>query len=83
MGVELFHALNRGVDKRTLFLDDQDRARFVHDIYEFNDSAPAGNAYRSFTIDKMMDLRNPSFCFMVCTYIHRVYFCAYQFIFNL
>lgn len=33
--------MNKGVDGRTIFLDDRDRARFVHDLYEFNDSAPA------------------------------------------
>ena len=54
----LYHALNRGVEKRTLFLDDQDRARFVHDMYEFNDTAPAGNAYRLF--HPMMEIRSPS-----------------------
>jgi putative transposase len=51
------HALNRGVEKRILFLDDQDRARFVHDLYEFNDTAPAGNAYRHFN---MMEIVSPS-----------------------
>lgn len=33
--------INRGVDGRTIFLDTQDYARFVHDLYEFNDTAPA------------------------------------------
>ncbi|OGG77393.1 hypothetical protein A3B35_01250 [Candidatus Kaiserbacteria bacterium RIFCSPLOWO2_01_FULL_54_24] len=44
--VELFHLLNRGVDKRQIFLDNQDRARFVHDLYEFNDSRSATNTIR-------------------------------------
>ncbi|MDO8555059.1 MAG: transposase [bacterium] len=35
--MELFHTLSRGVDKRDIFLDDQDRFRFVHDLFEFND----------------------------------------------
>jgi len=39
--MELYHALNRGVEKRTLFLDDKDRLRFVHNLYEFNNTAPA------------------------------------------
>jgi putative transposase len=39
--MELFHVLNRGIDGRNLFLDTQDYARFVHDLYEFNDTAPA------------------------------------------
>ena len=48
--MELFHVLNRGVEKRNLFLDDRDRFRFVHDLYEFNDSAPAPEftRYRDF-----------------------------------
>jgi putative transposase len=55
--VELYHVFNRGVEKRTIFLDNADHARFVHDLYEFNDTAPAGNSYRAYP---MMDLRNPS-----------------------
>lgn len=48
--MELFHALNRGVDKRNIFLDNRDRLRFVHDLYEFNDEAPAPEftKYRDF-----------------------------------
>ncbi|RJR14394.1 hypothetical protein C4585_00330 [Candidatus Parcubacteria bacterium] len=44
--MELYHVLNRGVEKRNIFLDSQDYARFVHDLYEFNDSAPAVNTRR-------------------------------------
>ena len=35
--MELFHVLNRGVDKRKIFLDNQDHFRFIHNLYEFND----------------------------------------------
>src|SRR3989344_2967232 len=35
--MELFHTLNRGVDKRQIFLDDRDYLRFIHNLYEFND----------------------------------------------
>lgn len=45
--MELYHCLNRGVDKRDIFMDDRDRARFVHDMYEFNDGSPARNIGRS------------------------------------
>ena len=45
--MELFHALNRGVDRRNIFLDDSDRLRFVHDLYEFNDTRPAEYPYRT------------------------------------
>lgn len=49
--MELYHLLNRGVDKRQIFLDNQDRARFVHDMYEFNDSASASNTVRKLPPD--------------------------------
>jgi len=42
---EIYHILNRGVEKRKIFLDDKDCLRFVHDLYEFNDEAPAENIY--------------------------------------
>ena len=59
--MELWHVLNHGVEGRDLFLDSQDYARFVHDLYEFNDSIPAGNAYRLFDTSAVMDIVNPSF----------------------
>jgi len=50
--MELWHALNRGVDGRDLFMDDKDRVRFVHDLYEFNDAEPIWNlGYRLQNID--------------------------------
>jgi len=59
--MELWHALNHSIEGRDLFLDSQDYARFVHNLYEFNDSTPAGNAYRLFNPSRMMDIRCPSF----------------------
>lgn len=35
---EFFHTYNRGVEKRKVFLDDQDLFRAVHNFYEFNDT---------------------------------------------
>lgn len=49
--MELYHALNRGVDKRTIFLDTQDYARFVHDMFEFNSDKPANNTWRSHMVE--------------------------------
>src|SRR3989339_2027244 len=40
---ELYHIYNRGVEKRNIFLDDKDRVRFIHDLYEFNDKNPTLN----------------------------------------
>src|SRR3989344_2005241 len=35
---EIYHVYNRGVEKRKVFLQEQDYYRFVHDLFEFNDS---------------------------------------------
>lgn len=37
---DIYHVLARGVDKRKIFLDDRDRFRFIHNLFEFNDEAP-------------------------------------------
>ena len=60
-GMELRHALNHSIEGRNLFLDSQDYARFVHNLYEFNDSTPAGNTYRLFDPSGMRDFVSPSF----------------------
>lgn len=41
--MELYHVLNRGVDKRTIFLDDQDHQRFVVNLSVMNDTRPVEN----------------------------------------
>ena len=41
----IYHIYNRGVDKRIVFLRNQDRIRFIHDLYEFNDADPASNLW--------------------------------------
>ncbi len=40
---QIYHIYNRGVDKRDIFMDDEDRFRFIHDLFEFNDSNPSPN----------------------------------------
>jgi len=40
---EIYHIYNRGVEKRKIFLDDEDRFRFIHDLFEFNDINPVPN----------------------------------------
>lgn len=49
---ELYHVLSRGVDKRKIFLDKQDYLRFIHDLFEFNDEAPANNNFHGFRTGK-------------------------------
>ncbi len=41
-----YHIFNRGVEKREIFVDNSDRIRFVHDLYEFNDENPASEFSR-------------------------------------
>ncbi|TAK58349.1 hypothetical protein EPO14_04240 [Patescibacteria group bacterium] len=54
--MDLYHVLNRGVEKRDIFMDTGDRVRFVHQLYAFNDTRPANNTSR-----KMNDLVGRSF----------------------
>lgn len=57
--MEIYHVLNRGVDKRQIFLDDEDYLRFIHDLFEFNDEEPASNNNYFFNKIKNTDLRSP------------------------
>ena len=51
---ELYHIYNRGVEKRTIFLNQTDYLRFVHDLFEFNDDKPTPSSNIRFS------LRQPS-----------------------
>lgn len=42
---EYYHIYNRGVDKRDIFLDQDDVQRFFHGIREFNTLEPIGSIY--------------------------------------
>lgn len=44
--MDFFHILNRGVDKRKVFLDEADYVRFLHDCYMFNDTADVDPNHR-------------------------------------
>lgn len=39
----IYHIYNRGVDHREIFLDKNDYLRFIHDLWEFNDTNPVLN----------------------------------------
>src|SRR3989344_9609616 len=71
----IYHALNRGVDKRKIFLDEKDYFRFVHVLFEFNDEDPATNNWKHFGNIRGVGLREirkvremllhmPAFCLM-------------------
>ena len=40
----IYHIVSRGVDKRKIFLDEQDHFRAVHDLFEFNDTQQLSNS---------------------------------------
>jgi len=44
----IYHVLNRGVDKRRIFLSEKDHLRFIHDLFEFNDAAQLTHTAYSF-----------------------------------
>lgn len=46
---EIYHILNRGVDKRKIFLDNKDYFRFIHNLFEFNDQNPVNNNFYAFS----------------------------------
>ena len=56
--MDLVHVLNRGVDKRKIYLDDQDYFRFIHDLFEFNDVEMVKNVAYSFK-HQIMDVGRP------------------------
>ncbi len=43
--MELYHILNRGVEKIPIVRDNRDRLRFVRDLYEMNDARPVTNLW--------------------------------------
>lgn len=49
----IYHIFNRGVEKRTTFLDDEDHYRFIHDLYEFNNEDQAVNVKYYFDPETM------------------------------
>ena len=49
---EYYHICNRGVDKREVFLDEQDFVRFLTSVREFNRIDPIGSLYQKSFGDK-------------------------------
>ena len=46
-----YHTLNRGVEKRNIFLDKQDHFRFIHNLYELNNEDRVDTTFHSFKED--------------------------------
>ena len=45
---EFYHVIKRGVEERKIFLDDDDRLRFINSLLVFNDENPAPWKMRAF-----------------------------------
>jgi len=43
--MDIYHVLNRGVEKRAIVTSNYDRHRFVRDLYEMNDARPVKNLW--------------------------------------
>ena len=56
MAQNFYHTLNRGVEKRDIFLDKQDYLRFIHDLYELNNEDRVETVFHAFKSDP--DLAN-------------------------
>ncbi|MEK7603695.1 MAG: transposase [Patescibacteria group bacterium] len=46
--MDIYHILNRGVEKRQIFLDKQDHLRFIHNLYELNNQDRVETTYYNF-----------------------------------
>lgn len=46
--IGVYHVLNRGIEKRKIFLDEQDYFRFIHDLFEFNNVESINNVFYTF-----------------------------------
>src|SRR3989338_6582049 len=57
---EIYHVFNRGVDKRLIFLDKQDYCRFIHYLFEFNNTIIMEHPARSLKTE-MADFRSRPF----------------------
>lgn len=44
--MDFIHLINRGVEKRAVYLEEKDYIRFLHDMYTFNDTVPADPNHR-------------------------------------
>lgn len=62
MEENIYHLLNRGVEKRKIFLNDRDYKRFVHNIDDFNSTDNVQQSYFRRRIDQssLTDVRRPS-----------------------
>ncbi|MBC7073817.1 transposase [Candidatus Parcubacteria bacterium] len=54
---EIYHVLNRGIEGRKIFEEEIDKLRFIHDLFEFNDTNPALNLGRKISKKEFLMLK--------------------------
>ena len=54
---QIYHVYNRGVEKRTIFQNNGDYFRFIHDLFEFNDEQPVIPINSRFALAKPSTLK--------------------------
>ena len=57
---EYYHIYNRGVDKRKIFSDNYDLARFLQCMDEFNSVSPIGSIYENSFLNESVRLKRKS-----------------------
>lgn len=60
MTEKIFHITNRGVEKRKIFLDKEDYARFVDNLRDFNDIDNAVESHSRRIEEALSDVRRPT-----------------------
>lgn len=55
---DFFHLVNRGIEKRKIFLEEKDYLRFVYNLYDFNDEENVTFSY--WNRRKFSDVRHPN-----------------------
>ena len=70
-----YHVYNRGVDKRSVFLDARDQKRFFQSMEEFNVIDPIGSIYvNSFRKQKIVEARKENLVNFICYCLNQNHF---------
>src|SRR3989344_9023548 len=63
---ELYHVMNRGVDKRSIVEDDEDRIRFVHNLFMLNNKnrVDPNHRFKGDTVSRELAITIHAWCLM-------------------
>ncbi|MDA2922084.1 transposase, partial [Patescibacteria group bacterium AH-259-L07] len=65
---QFYHVYNRGVEKRDIFMNEKDYIRFIHDLFEFNNTEYAHKFLENTKIGSSTPEYSPEYCLvnMIC-----------------